>query len=351
MADRQVFLRDVKHDVVKAAIAFSMRGGNEHPAARSWAVERWGEAGAPRFIDKSAESASVVNDIDSSSTTGLIDRQLFASVQEAAALFRMRGARRTGWRTRSIVTGGTIASWVKEGGAIPVHKPTFDNQGLAPCKVATIVVVTEAALESTPGIEAQIFDDMKRAIVDQLDTDFLDPANAGTPGITPPSITNGITPIAATSDPRDDLAALVAAFSGDLLSSYFIMQPDVAAKLALTGSFPDLGARGGEAAGLPVLTSRNAPIESVILVDPTGFMVAYDDEILLENGRKGTLQMDTAPTMDATTPTAVQTVSLWETNCVAFRGIGNVAWAEARSGSVAMLQGGGSDWLDIAGVI
>jgi hypothetical protein len=349
MADRVVSLRETKHDVIKSAIAFGMTG-SEHPAARGWALDRWGPSGTPTFIDKAAESASIVNDVDSSSTTGLIDRQLFAAVRESAVLFRMRGARRTGWRTRSIVTGGTVAAWVKEGGAIPVHKPTFDNQGLAPCKVATIVVVTEAALESTPGIEAQIFDDMKRAIVDQLDADLLDPSNTGTPGVTPASITSAITPIPATTDPSDDLAALVAAFSGDLLSSYFIMQPDVAVKLAATGNFRDLGARGGEAVGLPVLTSRAAPIESVILVDPSGFLNAYDEEILLETGRKGTLQMDTAPTMDATTPTAVQTVSLWETNCVAFRGIGNVAWAEARTGSVAMLQGGSSDWLDIAGV-
>lgn len=345
-----VSLRETKFDTIKSAIAFGMRGGNEHPAARSWAVERWGEAGAPRFIDKAAESASIVNDMDSTSTTGLIDRELFRSVRESAVLFRLRGARRTGWRVRSIVTGGTVAAWVKEGGAIPVHKPTFDNAGLTPNKVAVITVATEAMLESTPGIEGQLFDDLSRAVVDTLDRDLLDPANGGTPGVTPPSITDGITPIAGTTDPAADLAALVAAFDGDLLSSYFIMPPDVAVRLAATGDFPKLGARGGEVVGLPVLTSRAAPIESVILVDPSAFMVAYDEQILLEVGSKGALEMDTEPSGDSTVPTAAQMVSLWMTNCKAFRAIGHVAWAEARSGGVAMLQGAGTGWLDIEGV-
>jgi hypothetical protein len=35
MATRQVYLRETKHDVIKAAIAYGMRGGGEHPAARS----------------------------------------------------------------------------------------------------------------------------------------------------------------------------------------------------------------------------------------------------------------------------------------------------------------------------
>jgi HK97 family phage major capsid protein len=112
------------------------------------------------------------------------------------------------------VTGGTIASWVKEGGAIPIAKATFDNAGLSPNKVAAITVATDAALEAAPGIEGQLFDDLTRAVVDTLDRDLLDPANSGTPGVTPPSITSAITPIPATSDPSDDLAALVAAFGG-----------------------------------------------------------------------------------------------------------------------------------------
>lgn len=334
---------------MKGAIAFAMSGG-EHPQARNWAVKRWGEAGAPTYIDKAAESSSIVADLDSASTTGLIDRELFRAVRESAVLFRLRAARRTGWRTRSILTGGTLAAWVKPGGAIPVHKAEFDNEGLEPFKVAAITMATQSTLESTPGIEGQLFADLTRAVVDKLDADLLDPANGGTAGQTPSAITNGISAIAATNDPGADLAALVASFDGDLLSSYFIMPPDVAVKLAGTGDFPDLGARGGEAVGLPVLTSRAAPVESVILVDPSGFMVAYDEEILLEAGKEGSLEMETEPTQDSTVPTAAQLVSLWQSNCVAFRAIGHVAWKQARSGGVAMLQGGASDWLDITGV-
>jgi hypothetical protein len=349
MTARQVFLRETKHDAIKSAIAFAFVG-NEHPAARSWALDRWGQAGTPTFVDKAAESSSVMVDLDGSTTSGLIDRALFGAVREQAVLFRLRGARRTGWNVRSILTGGTVASWVQEGKAIPVNKASFDNVGLEPCKVAGITVATDETLQAVPDIEAQLFGDLTRAVVDVLDRDLLDPANAGSAGVTPPSITNGVAPIVATSDPAVDLAALVAAFGGDLLSSYFVMRPETAVALAATGNFPDLGARGGEAIGLPVLTSRNAPIESVILVDPTGFMVAYDEAIQLEASRQGTLQMDDAPTMSSVPPSPTNVVSLWQANSRALRAIANVAWEEARPGGVAMLQGGGSDWLDIAGL-
>ncbi|MCF2514436.1 phage major capsid protein [Sphingomonas sp. G124] len=324
--------------------------GNTHPAARSWAVERWGETGAPTVITKAAEGSSIVNDLDSTSTSGLLDRELFQSVREGAILFKLRGVRRTGWRVRSILTGGTISTWVREGTPIPVHKATFDNAGLLPHKIGAITVATEASLEAAPGIEAQLFSDLSRAVVDTLDRDFLDPTNSGVVGVTPPSITNGVSAIAATSDPAADLAALVEGFDGDLLGAFLIMPPSVAVKLAATGDFPDLGARGGETIGLPTLVSRSAPMEHVILVDPGGIMAAFDEQILLETGREGTLEMDTEPTNDAVTPTAANLTSLWMANSVGFRAIGHFAWAKARPGGVAMLQGGSSDWLDIAGV-
>jgi hypothetical protein len=48
---RTVYTRDVRYDPIKTAITFAARGG-DNLNTREWAVDRWGEAGAPKLITK-----------------------------------------------------------------------------------------------------------------------------------------------------------------------------------------------------------------------------------------------------------------------------------------------------------
>lgn len=340
---RQVFSRDTRLDPIKGMMAFAATGSDSE-YARSWAVSRWGPANAPTVIEKADVSAILYDELDTVAT-GMIDRQMFAAVQERAVLYRMRGVRRAGFNVRSIVMGGTTAAWVAPGFPIPVSKPTFDNTGLDPFKVCGLTVATLTALQYSPGLERALFDDLVKAVSDAMDEAFLDPANAGVADGMPGAVTNGIMPLVATSDPAADLAALVAAFEGDLTAAYFTLTPETAVKLAGTGLFRDIGARGGELLGVPVLTAKKAPADSVSLIDPSGIMAAYDEDLLLETGREGSVQMSDTPTNDSTTPTPTTLVSLWQANCVGFRAVSRVSWETARPGSVALLQGGGTDWL------
>lgn len=340
---RQVMSRDVRLDAVKGMIAFAATG-TDSEYARSWAIGRWGAANAPTIIEKADVSAILSEEIDTVAT-GMIDRQMFAAVREKAVLYRLRGFRRTGFNVRSILTGGTTATWVAPGYPIPVSKPTFDNTGLDPFKICGLAVATLTALQDAPGLEQALFNDLVQAVVDAMDEALLDPTNAGVADGMPGSITNGVTPVTATSDPAADLAALVADFDGDLLSAYFTMTPETAVKLAATGLFRDIGARGGDLLGVPVLTAKTAPADSVALVDPSGVMAAFDEDVLLETGREGSVQMSDAPTNDSVTPTPTNLVSLWQANLAGFRAISRVSWKTARAGSVALLQGGATDWL------
>nr|WP_166177010.1 phage major capsid protein [Altererythrobacter segetis] len=331
---RQVALRETRLDATKAAITFAVCGtGDLH--ARAWAVERWGEAGAPREITKAADAVTV-SDIDSSTSTGLLDRELFRAVRERALLFRMRGIRRTGFRVRSTTISNSTATWVAEAKPIPVLKPAISNVGLVPAKLAAMSVWTKEALEASPMIEQLVFDDLTRAFADALDLAMFDPANDGS-AIAPAALTNGATEVAATSDIDDDLAEVFAAFTGDLATAVFVTTPQIGAGLARDFN-GDVGARGGEIAGVPTLTSSAAPDGQLTLVDPATILAAWDEEVMLATSEAGTVEMVTSGfTQDQ--PTGAALVSLWENNLRSIRAIGRVAWEAAGPAAAVSITG------------
>lgn len=334
---RQVLSRDTRFDAIKAAITFGATGTKDTDA-RQWAVERWGADGAPQMIDKAVVPAISTSDLDATSMNGLIDRALMAAVRERAMVFRLRGIRRTGFNTRAVTVGGTTAVWVGPGKPIPVLQPEIDATGLDPAVIASLSVWTERALEASPGIEGVIFDDLVRALANGLDSAFIDPANAGA-GLPPASITHGAPTIAAGADLGADIATLIGTFGGDLASAYFLTSPATAAALAATQLGRDIGARGGELVGVPVLTG-SVPAGQLTLVDPTGVQAAWDEEAELSTSREGTVEMrDSDLQQDATTGAGANLISLWQLNLVSIRATAHVAWATARAGSVVSLTG------------
>lgn len=331
---RSVALRETKLDAVKAAITFAVCGTSDMEA-RAWAVNRWGEAYTPREINKAAD-AVMVSDIDSSTSTGLIDRELFRAIRERALLFRMRGIRRTGFHVRATTISNSTATWVAEAKPIPVLKPTINNVGLAPAKLAAMSVWTREALEASPMIEQLVFADLVRAYTDALDFALFDPDNDGT-AIAPASLTNGATAVAATSDIDDDLAEVFAAFTGDLATAVFVTTPQVAAGLARDFN-GDVGARGGEIAGVPTLTSSAAPDGQLTLVDPATVLAAWDEDVELQTSEAGTVEMLTSGfTQDQ--PTGAALVSLWQSNLRSIRAIGRVAWEAAGPAAAVSITG------------
>ena len=113
-----------------------------------------------------------------------------------------------------------------------------------------------------------------RVTVEALDPAFIDPANAGVPDVSPASITYGLVPVPwDVPDVPGSLAEQVANFAGDLTAAYLVTTPELGVLLS-GATYPQLGARGGTMAGLPVLTSRSVPTGVVCLVDPSGIAFA-----------------------------------------------------------------------------
>ncbi|MDF3606322.1 phage major capsid protein [Paracoccus sp. DMF-8] len=126
--------------------------------------------------------------------------------------------RNVGFRTPLIgqTTGGS-GYWVGEGQAKPLTKFDFSRTTLEPLKVANIAIASKEVLEySNPSADGIIRDSLVAALRERLDIDFIDPTKSAVSGVSPASITNGITAIPSSGVDADavraDIRAIFAAF-------------------------------------------------------------------------------------------------------------------------------------------
>lgn len=267
--------------------------------------------------------------------------------------------RRVPFRTPLIgQTGGGAGYWVGEGKAKPLTSFDFSRTTLEPLKVANIAVVTEEVLrDSSPSAEMIVRDSLAAALRERLDTDFINPAKSATSGVSPASITNGVTPISATGtgdadDVRTDIQAAFNAFidaNNPPTSGVWVMSSSMALSLSLMlnplgqPEFPGINMMGGTFFGLPVIVSEYMPTVTggsyVALVNAQDIYMADDGGINVDMSREASLEMATDPTMTADSPTEQTVVSLWQTNTVGFRAERTINWARRRTSAVALLSG------------
>ena len=260
--------------------------------------------------------------------------------------------RRVPFRTPLIgQTSGGAGYWVGEGKGKPLTKFDFSRTTLEPLKVANIAVVTEETLRnSSPAADGIIRDQLVAALRERLDTDFVDPAKAAVTGVSPASITNGVTAIASTGstaeDVRADIRAVFAAFiaaNNAPTTGVWIMSATTALALSLMvnplgqSEFPGVSMNGGTLQGLPVIVSEYVAGNLVVLANAQDIYLGDEGGFAVDMSREASLEMSDAPTGNSTTPTAAQLVSLWQTNSVGFRAEREINWAKRRANAVAVL--------------
>lgn len=258
-------------------------------------------------------------------------------------------------------TAGSSAQWVGEGAPKPVSELAFDSITLGATKVAGIVVLTDELVRfSNPSAEALVRQDLINTIVQTLDKDFVDPAKAASAGVSPASITNGVTPVVASGVTADHVRADVKKLFSNFLAAnmslsgaVWIMRETDALGLALMlnalgqPEFPGLsinGGSGGTFMGLPVVLSENIPANAgsgspltgvggrIILAKAPEILLADDGDVVLDVSREASLQMDSAPTNPPTASTVM--VSLWQMNMVGIRAERFINWSKRRAGVV-----------------
>lgn len=308
----------------------------------AFARNRWGEHNA-NDVTKAAVAAIGTAD------TGGVDaaRVFFGLAREQSIIGRLAGLRRVPFKVRMLsVQTGARGYWVSQAKSIPLSRVALDGSSLDPLKVAAILVTTKEMLQSTdPTAEDTLQDDLVRAVTGVLDEAFLDRANAGIANEMPASISNGATVVPATNDFGADLRAMIQAFQGDLGYATFVTDPATATSIAtMTDAggrylFPNIGPRGGELLGIPVLTTRSSAQDSaggtLSLIDPTGIAGALGG-MEVDMSEHATLQMSDAPN-DAGAP--IFNVSMFQTNSVAHKAVIYANWNRQRPGSVIVLEG------------
>lgn len=252
-------------------------------------------------------------------------------------------------------TQGGTGYWVGQGAPKPLTAFGYTPVQLGPTKVAAIAVATEEAVRfSIPSLDTLIRDGLRDALVERIDRDLLDPAEAGTTNVQPASLTNGLTPLTSSGTSADnvraDLATLVRALrSANLRGPIAIVMPDSLVTVltfmvnALGQSeFPDLSAEGGTIRGLRVIGSEYVANASgagnmVVAIAEREVFLADDGSVRVDASREASLQMLDNPTNNSATATATQMVSMWQTDSIAFRAERFINWQKRRAEAVAYM--------------
>jgi HK97 family phage major capsid protein len=252
-------------------------------------------------------------------------------------------------------TGGT-GYWVGEGKPKPVTSFEFAPTTLGYTKVAAIAVITqELARFSSPSAETLVRDALRDTLVERLDIDLIDPAQAAVANVNPASLTNGLTALSSAGTSADnvrtDIQNLLEGFlaANQRVGGLVIIMPETLA-LALSllvndlgqREFPDITITGGRLLGIPVITSQYAANASgsgnlVIAVNTSEVFLADDGEVTVDMSTEASLQMLDNPTNDTVTPTPTTMVSLWQTNSIGLKAERFVNWAKRRATAVVYM--------------
>lgn len=251
-------------------------------------------------------------------------------------------------------TEGGAGYWVGEGKAKPLTRFGYERNILDIYKVANIAVVTEELLRrSNPAAEAMLRDNLAAAIAARLDTDFINPAKAAVAGVSPASITNGVTAVASSGGDADairaDIRALMATFiaaNNAPTSGVWIMGSVTALALSMMTNplgqpeFGNVSMTGGTFNGMPVIVSDYIPAGTVVLANASDIYLADEGGVQVDMSREASLEMADNPAHNSDTPTgATSLVSMFQTNSVAFRVERFINWSRRRPSAVAVLTG------------
>ncbi|QXI63415.1 hypothetical protein CP157_01133 [Paracoccus marcusii] len=251
-------------------------------------------------------------------------------------------------------TEGGEGYWVGEGRAKPLTRFGYERNILDIFKVANIAVVTEELLRrSSPAAEALLRDQLASAIAARLDIDFINPAKAAVAGVSPASITNGLTAVTSAGGDADavrsDIRALMATFiaaNNAPTSGVWIMGSTTALALSMMVNplgqpeFSGVSMMGGTFNGMPVIVSDYIPAGTVVLANANDIYLADEGGMQVDMSREASLEMADNPAHNSTTPTpSASLVSMFQTNSVAFRVERFINWSRRRPSAVAILTG------------
>lgn len=268
-------------------------------------------------------------------------------------LGRLGGLRRVPFNIRvARQTAGTTGTFTGEGLPTPVKELSMDTVTLQWAKCSTICVVSaELARFSDPSAEAVVRSDLIEGISEYLDKRLIDPAYPGVTGVSPASLTNGVTPtqasgttVAALDANWRTVMASFATTNQKMQRLVVVMSPSQAIRFAMMRTnqdvalFPRMSMNGGEMYGLPVITSNNVSPsgspgdEHIIFIDQGEVLLADDGQIMLDVSAEASLEFNDAPSGGATSLR-----SLWQNGLIGVKAERWINWTKRRSTAVKFI--------------
>lgn len=219
---------------------------------------------------------------------------------------------------------GAGAAWTAEGSRIPVSTQDFEFVTLPTLKVSGLVVATNDFIELAARDDqaaAQLANDLRGAVVEQLDTTFAS-ADAAVAGTSPAGIALSATTVASTGSTvaqiSADLRSMIAVLTGagvSLRSAHWVMSEPAWALYRLLKVADD----GGTLAGLPVIASSGAA-GRVMLLAAEHLSIMFGDVVTIQASGEGDIELSDAPSSGAT-------VNMFATNSVATRTLVYCNWS------------------------
>src|SRR5215471_11733633 len=238
-------------------------------------------------------------------------------------------------------TGGGTYQWLGQNAPTPLSAMAFATTTLGIAKCSGLVVITdELARVSSPDAAVVVRNDLAAGIAAFTDVEFINPARAPVAGVSPGSITNGVTPIAPSGTTsaalKADVGALIAqvlANNPDPSSIALVMRPQEAIMLAGATNSQTLTVAGGTYAGLPVVVSTNAGT-TIVALNQSAILFA-DGGIDVTTSKQATIQFDSAP--DNPPVAATVAVPLWPNNLIGFKAVREIIWKKATATAVSLV--------------
>lgn len=270
---------------------------------------------------------------------------------------RIAGFRRVPFKVKfPRQTGAAVANWVGEAKPKPATSLAFDSITLDPLKVAGIVPLSmELVRFSSPSAETIVRDDLAGAIAQLVDHDFLDPEKASVSNVSPASLTNGVTGVAATGTAYANLKADVKSVMDNFLAANItpdtvVMKQSTALALSLMETslgnpqFPGLNMNGGPFLGMTAITSQNMDFtedspqegDNIIFLRANDIALADDGGVEVDISTEASIQMSTAPDDPASASTVM--VSAFQQNLVLVRAERMINWVKRRDAAVQYIK-------------
>jgi hypothetical protein len=339
-----------------------VHGQNDPSAAAGFAMS----AAARHWADREQVHRVFMTAIGAMTTSsdgsfvGITVNDLLPVVRPMTIVGRLQGLRRVPFSAAlSAMSGGTSGGWIGEGKPAPVSKLAFTRLAspLGILKtVALCVEDIELLRSSDPDSELTVSQDFVGALIQVLDSSFIDPASASIAGVRPSSVTNSAPAFGSTGSTaaavEGDLVKLVESLlsrGSTLQFAVWVIHPVTAtflARLRTTNGdrvFEDVSVVGGMLLGLPVIVSASTPhigspsTASIVLLDASRVWYAEDSTMQLSISRSAAIQMADNPSNDSAVPTATTLTSMFQTGTVALRATQARNWRIADSGFCSVL--------------